>query len=117
MFSSILTETVLAVTAFATPLSNTHSVHEKRSEIPAGWIRKGVLDRRAVLPMRIALAQGNIERGYDWLREVSHPRSEKYGQHWSAKETAEAFAPRCVSQRVKSSMAAECAPVTRRWML
>lgn len=32
----------------------------------------------------------------EWLSEVSHPQSKKYGQHWSAKEVAEAFAPRYV---------------------
>lgn len=57
-------------------------------------MRRGALDRRAILPMRVALAQSNLDKAWDWLSEVSYPESEKYGQHWSAKEVAEAFKPR-----------------------
>lgn len=71
-----------------------HSLHERRSEIPDGWTRRDALDRRAVLPMRIGLKQRNLDMVSEWLSEVSHPQSKKYGQHWSAKEVAEAFAPR-----------------------
>lgn len=44
--------------------------------------------------MRIGLKQRNLDMMSQWLSEVSHPRSKKYGQHWSAQEVAEAFAPR-----------------------
>lgn len=44
--------------------------------------------------MRIGLKQRNLDMVSEWLSEVSHPQSNKYGQHWSAKEVAEAFAPR-----------------------
>ncbi|POS70995.1 Pro-kumamolisin [Diaporthe helianthi] len=70
-----------------------HSLHERRSDIPDGWTRHEALDRRAVLPMRIGLKQRNLDMLPEWLSEVSHPKSERYGQHWSAKEVAEAFAP------------------------
>lgn len=36
--------------------------------------------------MRVALTQSNMDEGYGWLEEVSHPNSPKYGQHWTAKE-------------------------------
>lgn len=52
------------------------------------------MDRRAVLPMRIGLTQSNMDKAWDWLMEVSSPASEKYGEHWAAKDVAEAFAPR-----------------------
>lgn len=71
-----------------------HSLHERRSDIPDGWTRRDALDRRAVLPMRVGLKQRNLDMMSQWLSEVSHPRSKKYGQHWSAQEVAEAFAPR-----------------------
>lgn len=74
--------------------SASHILHEKRSDIPDGWTRRGALDRRAVLPMRIGLKQRNLDMLSEWLSEVSHPQSTKYGQHWSAKDVAEAFAPR-----------------------
>jgi len=44
--------------------------------------------------MRIALTQRNLDKGHQWLMDVSHPNSEKYGQHWSADDVAQAFAPR-----------------------
>ena len=43
--------------------------------------------------MRIGLTQSNLDRAWDWLSEVSSPDSAKYGQHWTAKQVAEAFAP------------------------
>lgn len=93
-FLSLVSAAALAASAVASPLSTTHSVHEKRSEAPQGWTKREELDRRAVLPMKIALAQSNLDRGWEWLEEVSHPESGKYGEHWSAKEIADAFAPR-----------------------
>lgn len=47
----------------------------------------------AVLPMKIGLKQNNLDRGYDYLNDVSHPTSPNYGKHWSAKQIAETFAP------------------------
>jgi len=44
--------------------------------------------------MRIGLTQSNMDKAWDWLMEVSSPASEKYGEHWAAKDVAEAFAPR-----------------------
>lgn len=78
----------------ASPAS-THVLHEKRDRLPAGWAKSSKLSPRAVLPMRIALSQRNLDKAYEYLHEVSNPASEKYGQHWSAKQVAETFAPRC----------------------
>ena len=94
MFFSTLVTAALAATAFASPITTVHTVHEKRSELPQGWRKRDVLDRRAILPMKVGLRQSNLDKGWDWLKEVSYPNSDKYGQHWSAKEIAEAFAPR-----------------------
>ena len=78
----------------ASPITSPHVVHEKREAAPHGWVKRDAVDRRAVMPMRVALTQSNLDKGYDWLMDVSHPRSDKFGKHWSAKEVAEAFAPR-----------------------
>lgn len=43
--------------------------------------------------MRIGLKQSNLDKADEFLMEVSHPESPKYGQHWTAKEVAEMFAP------------------------
>lgn len=93
LFFHSIVGAALAATAFASPIGISHSLHEKRSVVPRGWEKKDVLDRRAVLPMRVGLSQRNLDKGWQWLEEVSHPTSEKYGQHWTAKEVADAFAP------------------------
>ena len=90
-YSSLASFCALATLAVASPVP--HVVHETRAAIPSGWEKREVLDRRAILPMKIALAQGNLDKGWDWLKDVSHPESANYGQHWSAKDVAEAFAP------------------------
>jgi tripeptidyl-peptidase I len=94
LFTTLLATAAFATTAVASPVAVPHTVHEKRGVLPTGWQKRDALDRNTILPMKIALAQSNLDRGWEWLKEVSHPYSEKFGQHWSAKEVAEAFAPR-----------------------
>ena len=94
LFFALLTTSSLVSRLSASPLTQHHEVHEKRHSHPAGWTRRGELDYGAILPMRIALTQSNLDKGYQWLMDVSHPKSEKYGQHWSAEDVAQAFAPR-----------------------
>ncbi|SMQ45934.1 unnamed protein product [Zymoseptoria tritici ST99CH_3D7] len=91
LFLSLLSG-LLAVCA-ASPLASPAVVHESRASLPNGWAKREALDRRAVLPMRIALTQSNLLNGEDWLMEVSHPESEKYGNHWSTDDIVSAFAP------------------------
>lgn len=45
-----------------------------------------------ILPVRVALAQ-NLGRAEEHLLAVSHPRSPKYGQHWTSEQVIEAFKP------------------------
>jgi len=93
LFSTLLATSALIAGSLASPVAQTQVVHEKRSSLPRGWKRRDVLDRRAILPMRVALAQGNLDKGHDWLMDVSHPESKKYGRHWTAGDVAQAFAP------------------------
>ena len=94
VFLALLITEFLVSGCLAAPFTQHHVVHEKRNTHPAGWIRRGELDNSAILPMRIALSQSNLDKGHEWLMTVSNPGSEKYGEHWSAKEVAQAFAPR-----------------------
>ncbi|WPG97989.1 Hypothetical protein R9X50_00077200 [Acrodontium crateriforme] len=93
LLSRLLAASTVIASAYASPVSNIYNVHEKRESLPEGWSKRELLDRRALIPLRFALAQNNLDKGAEWLDDVSHPSSEKFGKHWSAKEVAEAFAP------------------------
>jgi tripeptidyl-peptidase-1 len=70
-----------------------HVLHEKRNVIPDGWAHSHKLHRDTVLPMRIAMAQANMDKIEDYLMSVSDPNSPQWGQHWTSKQVAETFAP------------------------
>ncbi|CAK4032377.1 probable tripeptidyl-peptidase 1 precursor [Lecanosticta acicola] len=84
---------LLTVSCLTSPVDNPHVVHEKRDSIPYGWLKRSQLDGRMILPMKVALAQNNLDKAHDWLMDVSHPASNKYGKHWSAEDIAKTFAP------------------------
>ncbi|PNS18572.1 hypothetical protein CAC42_5111 [Sphaceloma murrayae] len=90
--STLLSVAAALTTAIASPVEH-YTIHEKRDIVPHGWTKQRSLDRNAVLPMRIALAQENLDKAYEHLMDVSHPESAKYGKHWTAKQVAETFAP------------------------
>lgn len=87
-FAAIFTGTALALT-----VPQTHVVHERR-HVPHSRINKRMAPN-AVLPMRIGLRQSSaaLQSAEDWLMEVSHPSSPKYGQHWTSDEIIAAFRP------------------------
>ena len=93
MYYSLFVTAALAAGVTASPFVH-HVVHERRSGTPHGWIKRSSLQRNAILPMKVGLKQSNLERGYEYLDDVSHPSSPNFGRHWSAKEVAETFAPR-----------------------
>ncbi|QIW97935.1 hypothetical protein AMS68_003453 [Peltaster fructicola] len=93
MLFSVFASSFLVAGVLASPLTAPHVVHEKRSALPHGWVRRGALDKDIVLPMRIALTQSNLDNGHDWLMDVSTPGSENYGKHWTAEDVVNAFAP------------------------
>jgi tripeptidyl-peptidase-1 len=84
MKASVLAIVVgLAAYASAAPAS-THVVHERRVVQLDKWARRDIkLNRDAVIPMSIGLTQRNLDNGYDFLMDVSDPRSANYGKHWS----------------------------------
>ena len=92
MRSSILPLLSLLAGAFAAP-SSTYVRLERRDGIPPGWTRTHRLPSDVVLPMRFALSQSNLDKGEEFLLDVSHPDSPNFGKHWSAKQIADKFAP------------------------
>ncbi|PPQ68887.1 hypothetical protein CVT25_009010 [Psilocybe cyanescens] len=68
-------------------------LHEKRSLVPSGWSLVRRHHASAVIPLRFGLKQSNIDRLEELLNDVSHPESPNYGNHWTAAQIAEMFAP------------------------
>ena len=80
-----------------------HVRHETRSTIPAGWAPVRRAPSHMVVPLRVGLAQQNIDRIEEYLMDVSHPDSPNYGNHWSAGKVAATFRPSAESvETVKS---------------
>ncbi|MCJ1287426.1 hypothetical protein MMC26_006777 [Xylographa opegraphella] len=77
----------------AAPAPLAHALHEKRDAPATDWVKGARVEGDAILPMRIGLTQTNLDKGYDYLMEVSDPDSDKYGQYWSMEEVHNAFAP------------------------
>ncbi|CZR58662.1 related to serine protease [Phialocephala subalpina] len=82
-----------AIGCHAIPTPATHALHEKRSVIPRLWERGSRIESDAILPVRIGLTQNNLDNGYEYLMDVSHPDSPNFGKHWTADEVHDIFAP------------------------
>ncbi|KAF7195880.1 Tripeptidyl-peptidase sed1 [Pseudocercospora fuligena] len=83
----------LAVTAAAAPTWSGSVVHEKRTVSQYAGRKTARVENDAIVPVRIGLTQRNLDRGYDYLMEVSHPSSKQYGKHWTAEEVDATFGP------------------------
>ena len=83
----------LGITASSDPIFSRRTPHERRSHIPSGWNLVRKHDASAVIPLRFALSQSNLENLDEFLYDVSHPDSANYGKHWSPGQVASAFAP------------------------
>lgn len=92
-FQSLLALTFLAIAVVAEPTLSPFVLHEKRHAIPVGWTEHRKHESHAMLPLRFGLSQSNLESMDDFINDVSHPDSPNYGNHWSAHEVAEKFAP------------------------
>lgn len=78
-----------AVTASLSP----RVVHESRSSLPTGWTPARRADPATRLPLRIGLAQSNLDNLDAYVLDVSHPESPNYGKHWTPAQVAQAFRP------------------------
>lgn len=83
----------LGLAANSDPILSRSTLHERRSHLPAGWKVAHKHHASALLPLRFALAQSNIQDIEEYLYDVSHPNSPNYGKHWSAGRVASTFAP------------------------
>lgn len=71
LFQIVVGFAIGAVTANAavTP-RGTHVLHEKRSSSTSLWVKSTRVDKDAILPIRIGLAQSSLEHGYNYLMDV-----------------------------------------------
>lgn len=73
MVKLMLLASFLAGLALASPLSSPYVLHERRLQTHPRWVRGGRVHASSVFPMRIALAQSNLESGEDYLMDVYVP--------------------------------------------
>jgi tripeptidyl-peptidase-1 len=83
----------LAIGAHGHPASSPKLTHERRDAVQSHWTKVGRAGANAPITLRIGLKQRNLERADEFMQAISNPRSETYGQHWSAKRVADMFAP------------------------
>lgn len=108
MKAVVLLSALAALASAAVNVPDTHIVHEKRDTSNPRWVKRHRVSSRAVLPVRIGLAQSNLDRVHDYVREVSDPTSSKYGQYWSSDEVIDHFKPSAETvEAVKGWLSAE----------
>ncbi|KAI0093139.1 subtilisin-like protein [Irpex rosettiformis] len=89
-----LTVFLLLLSVIASCLGSTTLVrHESRRALPPHWEQTRRAPADAILPLRIGLAQSNLDRIEEHLLDISHPDSQNYGNHWSAAKVAATFQP------------------------
>ncbi len=60
----------IAALSSAAPASLKHVMHGKRQTPASDWVKVARIESTAILPMRIGLAQSNLDKGHDFLMEV-----------------------------------------------
>ena len=90
--AALLLLLVPEIAALAVPNSN-YRLHETRRHAHALQKRQTPLDPDAIIPIKIALTQTNLDDAHDYLMSVAHPTSPSYGQHLSVDDINELFAP------------------------
>jgi tripeptidyl-peptidase-1 len=88
------TNTTVASESGRSVRSDGHVIHEKRNYLPYNWAKLDKLDNSVILPMRIALAQRNLNAVEKLLMDVSHPQSPNYGRYMTSAKIIDMFAPR-----------------------
>jgi tripeptidyl-peptidase-1 len=103
--SALFAGVALAIGAHGRPSTN-KITHETRDAIHGQWTKVSPAEADTPLTLRIGLKQRNLERAEEFINAISNPRSETYGQHWSAEKVADTFAP-----------SAEAITETEQWLL
>lgn len=91
--SRLLSLATLALSVNALPSPSVYRLHEERATEPLHWVKNSRVEAEVILPVRIGLTQTNLDKGPALLEEVSDPGSAKYGQHYTAEEIHDLFAP------------------------
>jgi tripeptidyl-peptidase-1 len=81
-----------ALLATSTQRAN-YVIHEGRTSKPIGWVKSHKAGADDIILLRIGMKQQNLHMLEDLLMDVAHPRSPKYGQHWTPKKVVDFFAP------------------------
>lgn len=69
-FTNILAIGALVTYSVAAPAPSAHVLHEKRDRPLRMWAKRDRVDPSIVLPVRIGLTQGNLDKGPSLLDEV-----------------------------------------------
>ena len=96
MGSSVLFLCLLALAINAVTSSSDLSrrvVHHGSRSVPRGWTLHRRADPDTLLPLRLTLAQSNVQNLDTYLLDIADPMSPNYGQHWSPARVAETFRP------------------------
>lgn len=91
---TLLGVAALANSAVAAPSS--HTLHERRdvsSPLSSRWTKRSRVQEHRKLPVRIGLAQSNLDEAHDHLMKISDPSSPDYGRHWTSDEVINFFRP------------------------
>ena len=70
LFILTLTAALAALTAAAPAVPATHVLHEKREYLPRKWVKRELVERNTMLPMRIGMTQRNLDIGEELLMEM-----------------------------------------------
>ncbi|KAF5314952.1 hypothetical protein D9619_007616 [Psilocybe cf. subviscida] len=88
MRTGFLVLAAFVASAWANPSFHTMRVHEARSDVPDGFIKKAAAPVDTMLNLRIALKQTDMAGLEQMLFAVSTPGSETYGQHLTKEEVS-----------------------------
>ena len=69
-YTNILAIGALVTCSLAAPAPSPHVLHEKRDRPLRMWEKRDRVDPSVVLPVRIGLTQGNLDKGPTLLDEV-----------------------------------------------
>jgi tripeptidyl-peptidase-1 len=92
--TAIVAAALLSVVAARVAPSD-HRRHELRGERfhDSPWTKRSRIEGAVLVPVRVGLTQSNLEKGEAMLMDISYPDSARYGQHLSASEINDLFAP------------------------
>ncbi len=73
--------------------SSRYVIHQRRNPSnTAQWVQENVtLDKSSTIPVSIGLAQQNLDKGEEYLMDVSDPTSANYGKLWTPAQLTQKF--------------------------